>query len=162
MLKRLILLLVATVFFALQLNINPAAAAIVLDEETRTVALNEEGETIVLSNEYVNRGQRLFGFNCTKCHLQGKTKTNPNIGLGLSELAGAEPPRDNIWGLVDYLENPTTYDGEEYLDLLHPNTSRPDIFPELRNLTEEDMEALAGYMLVAPKLDPKWGSTIYN
>lgn len=161
MLKRLILIVVATLFFALQLNIG-SAAALEMDESARTVPLNEAGDTIVLSNKQVAQGQRLFINNCTKCHLQGKTKTNPNIGLGLSELAGAYPQRDNLEGLVDYIENPTTYDGEIDLDLLHPNTTRSDVFPELRNLSQEDEEALAGYMLVAPKLDPRWGGTIYN
>ena len=161
MLKRLILIVLATVFFALQFNVGDATA-LKVDESIRTVPLNEEQDTIIISNKTLSQGQRLFVNNCTKCHLQGKTKTNPNIGLGLDELAGAEPARDNLEGLVDYLQNPTTYDGEIYLDLLHPNTTRSDVFPELKNLSAEDEEALAGYMLVAPKLDPKWGGTIYN
>ncbi len=161
MLKRLILIVVATVFFSLQFNVGDAAA-LEVDENLRTVPLSAKGGTLVISNEVLSQGQRLFGQNCTKCHIQGKTKTNPNVGLSLEELNGAEPQRDNFEGLVDYIQNPTSYDGEEYLDLIHPNTGRSDIFPELKNISAEDEEALAGYMLIAPKLDSKWGGTIYN
>ncbi len=61
----------------------------------------------------------------------------------------------------DYLEHPTSYDGEDDLSEFHPNVSRPDIFPELRNLTEDDVYNVAAYMLVAPRLDERWGGTIY-
>ncbi|MGK7877663.1 MAG: photosystem II cytochrome c-550 [Xenococcaceae cyanobacterium] len=161
MLKRLIWVVVATVFFAFQLNIG-SAAALNLDEDIRTVQLNEQGDEIVLTNEQAQRGASLFNSTCTQCHLQGKTKTNPNIGLGLDELAGAEPRRDSIVALVDYLQHPTSYDGEEDLTLLHPNTERPDIYPEMRNFTEEDLTAIAGHLLIQPKLDSRWGGTIYN
>ena len=131
--------------------------ALVVDESLRTVSLNELGETVVLSNEQLENGQRLFVQNCTKCHLQGQTKTNPEINLSLDALAGALPPRDNLENLVDYIQSPTSYDGEVYLDLFHPNTTRIDIFPELSNLSAQDETDLAGYMLIAPKLDPRWG-----
>ncbi len=159
MVKRFIWVIVATVFFAF-LNVGNALA-LKVDESIRTVTLNEEGETIVLSNEQVSKGQRIFVDTCTQCHLQGKTKTNPNVGLGPEELAGAEPRRDNLMALVDYLEHPTTYDGEDDLSLLHHNTERVDIFPEMRNYSQEDIEAVSGYILIGPKLDSRWGGTIY-
>jgi photosystem II cytochrome c550 len=81
--------------------------------------------------------------------------------LGLSDLAKAEPPRDTLVALIDYLEHPTSYDGEDDLSEFHPNVSRPDIFPELRNLTEDDVYNVAAYLLVAPRLDERWGGTIY-
>jgi len=31
----------------------------------------------------------------------------------------------------------------------------------LRNLSEDDVTSVAGYLLVAPKLDARWGGTIY-
>ena len=161
MLKRLILTIVATMFFAFQLNIG-SAAALDVDENIRTVKLNSQGEEIVLTNEQVKLGARLFNSTCTQCHLQGKTKTNPNVGLGLDELAGAEPPRDNIVSLVNYLQHPTTYDGEVELSLIHPNTERSDVHPEMRSFTEDDLSAIAGHLLIQPKLDPRWGGTIYN
>jgi photosystem II cytochrome c550 len=160
MVKRLILVAIATVFFLLQLPIN-SAFAIDLNESSRTIVLNEAGETTTLSTKEVTEGQRLFNSSCTKCHLQGKTKTNNNVSLGVSDLAGAEPPRDNLLALVDYLKHPTSYDGENDLSEEHPNVSRPDLYPELRNLTEDDVYSIAGYMLIAPKLDERWGGTIY-
>lgn len=160
MVKRLIWVAVATVFFIFQFQVS-SASALELDEATRTVPLNPAGETTVLSSKEVTEGQRLFNSNCTKCHLQGKTKTNNNVSLSLEDLAGAEPPRDTVVAIVDYLQHPTSYDGEDDLTELHPNTTRPDIYPELRNLTEDDLYDIAGYVLIAPKLDSKWGGTIY-
>ena len=99
--------------------------------------------------------------NCTKCHLQGKTKTNNNVSLGLKDLSQAEPPRDNLLAIVDYLKNPTSYDGVDDYTELHPNVTRPDIYPELKNFTEDDVYDVAAYTLIAPKLDVRWGGTIY-
>jgi DNA-binding winged helix-turn-helix (wHTH) protein len=55
----------------------------------------------------------------------------------------------------------TSLSGEDDLSEFHPNVSRPDIFPELRNLTEDDVYNVAAYLLVAPRLDERWGGTIY-
>lgn len=90
-----------------------------------------------------------------------QTKTNNNVSLGLSDLSKAEPPRDNLLALVDYLKNPTSYDGEDDYSELHPNVSRPDLYPELKNFTEDDVFDVSAYVLIAPKLDTRWGGTIY-
>jgi photosystem II cytochrome c550 len=156
MLKRLIWVVVATVLFLFQINIG-TADAVQIKESARTIPLNPEGDTIVLSNKDVQRGAKLFGSTCAKCHIQGKTKTNPNVGLSLKELANAQPPRDNLMALVEYIKNPRTYDGEEDISLLHPNTGRTDIFPELKGLTEDDVKSLAGHLLTQPNIDPLWG-----
>ncbi|WP_182670752.1 photosystem II cytochrome c-550 [Crocosphaera subtropica] len=158
--KRFILMAIAAIFFFLQFPIHNANA-LELTEETRTVPLNEEGETITLTSEQITNGQRLFIRECTQCHLQGKTKTNNNVSLGLEDLSLAEPPRDNVLGLVDYLKYPTSYDGEDDYTELHVNVSRPDIYPELRDFTEDDLYDVSGYILVAPKLDSYWGGSIY-
>ena len=160
MVKRFILMAIAAIFFFLQFPIANANA-IELDEATRTVTLNEADETVTLSDRQLTNGNRVFIQNCTKCHLQGKTKTNNNVSLGLEDLAKAEPPRDSVLGLVDYLKYPTSYDGEDDYIELHPNVTRPDIFPELKNLTEDDVYDVSGYILVAPKLDKYWGGSIY-
>ncbi len=160
MVKRFILMAIAAIFFFLQFPIHQASA-LELTEETRTVPLTEEGETTTLTSEQITNGQRLFIRECTQCHLQGKTKTNNNVSLGLEDLALAEPPRDNVLGLVDYLKYPTSYDGEDDYTELHVNVSRPDIYPELRDFTEDDLYDVSGYVLVAPKLDPYWGGSIY-
>jgi photosystem II cytochrome c550 len=160
MVKRFIWVVIATVFFVFQFHVS-GASALEFDEATRTITLNEAGETVTLSSKEVTEGQRLFNSTCTKCHLQGKTKTNNNVSLGVEDLAGAEPRRDNLLALVDYLKHPTSYDGETDLFEEHPNVSRPDLYPELKNFTEDDVYNVAGYMLVAPKLDDRWGGTIY-
>ncbi len=73
-------------------------------------------------------------------------------------MAGATPNRNSIAGLVDYMKNPTTYDGEEEISELHPSTKSADIFTEMRNLTDKDLEAIAGYILLQPKIvGSQWG-----
>lgn len=163
MLKRCFWLIAATVFFAFQF-ISDSAIALDLDAETRTVKLNEAGEQVTLTLEQATRGQRLFGSVCAQCHPQGITKTNQNVSLSLKDLSLATPVRDNIEGLVDYMKDPTTYDGEESIAELHPAKSSSDIFPEMRNLTDDDLFDIAGHILIQPKLRGiTWGGgKVYN
>lgn len=154
--KRFILLAVATILFIFQVGVN-SVAAVELDTETRTVKANEAGDTIVLTLEQVQEGKRLFNAVCAQCHGGGRTKTDPNVGLAPDVLAGATPPRDSIAALVDYMKNPTTYDGETEISELHPSTKSADIFPEMRNLTDDDLEAIAGHILLGPKILEGWG-----
>lgn len=163
MLRKLILITVATVFFASQLLVSPVSAR-ELDQQTRTVAYNDQGDEVVISTKEAEKGKRLFNDVCAQCHLGGVTKTNPNVGLSLEALERAEPPRDNIAGLIDYMKNPTTYDGEIDIKEIHPNTVRSDIYPEMRNLTEDDLEAIAAHILIQPKVrGRRWGGgKVYN
>lgn len=157
MIKKLIGIFVASALLSFQLFIA-SASAVELDEATRTVTLNEKGDTYVLSLEEVSKGKRLFNDTCSQCHAGGVTKTNQNVGLEPETLALANPSRDHIEGLVDYLKNPTTYDGEIEISELHPSLKSSDIFKEMRNLTEEDLEAIAGHILLQPKIvGQKWG-----
>lgn len=135
-----------------------SAQAIELDENTRTVQLEESGKTILLTPEQVKRGKRLFNISCAQCHNGGITKTNPNIGLELESLSLATPPRDNISSLIDYMKEPTSYDGVNDIAELHPSIKSAEIFPKMRNLTDEDLFAIAGHILIQPKIAPeKWG-----
>lgn len=127
--------------------------ALELDAETRTVPLNDEGDTVVLSLDQVAVGRRLFNETCAVCHLGGGTKTNPNIDLSSEALDGAFPPRNNIEGLVDYMKNPTTYDGFIEIAEVHPATKSADVFPKMRNLSEDDLVAIAGHILLQPKIN---------
>lgn len=163
MLRKLILLTLATVFFAWQLFASPATA-LELDEEARTVKYNQQGDDVVISIKEAQKGKRLFNDTCSQCHAGGVTKTNPNVGLSSEALERAEPPRDNIAGIIDYLKNPTTYDGETDIKDIHPNVNRADIYPEMRNLTEDDLEAIAAHILIKPNvLGKKWGGgKVYN
>ena len=160
MVKRFFWVTIATVFFLFQLSVG-SANAVELTTETLTIPLDGAGKTATLTDQEFAKGQKLFVQNCTKCHLQGKTKTNNNVSLGLKDLSQAEPPRDNLLAIVDYLKNPTSYDGVDDYTELHPNVTRPDIYPELKNFTEDDVYDVAAYTLIAPKLDVRWGGTIY-
>lgn len=163
MLKRYIWLAVATVFLAFQMFVG-GASAVQLNEATRTVPLNADGETVVLSLKEVEKGKRLFNNTCSQCHAGGKTKTDFNVGLSTKDLAGATPSRNNIEALVDYLKNPTTYDGFTEISELHPSIKSADIFTEMRNLTEDDLYAIAGHILIQPNIIGKaWGGgKVYN
>ncbi len=156
MFKRLIGVVV-TILLTFQLAVG-AATALELDEAIRTVKLNDQGDQVVLSLKQVKEGKRLFQYACAQCHAGGVTKTNQNVGLEPEALALATPKRDNIEGLVDYMKNPTTYDGEEEISELHPSLKSADIFTEMRNLTEDDLVAIAGHILLQPKIvGDKWG-----
>jgi photosystem II cytochrome c550 len=129
-----------------------------LDEQTRTVTLDAEGSKVVLTLEQVKRGKRLFNNACAFCHVGGVTKPNPNVGLDLESLQRAIPRKDNIRNLVGYMIEPTTFDGRTVISQLHPSIQSADLFPKVRSLTEEDLFAMAGHMLLQPKvLKEKWG-----
>ena len=134
------------------------ASAIDLDEATRTVVENGSGKTVVLTPEQVKRGKRLFNATCGACHIGGITKTNPNVGLDPEALSLATPRRDNIASLVDFMKNPTTYDGLESIAETHPSIKSADIYPRMRSVTDEDLTAIAGHILLQPKVvSEKWG-----
>ena len=157
MLKNKILVgsFVATLFFGN--NIAPAQA-LELDEDTRTVTLDPKGNSVVLTPEQVKRGKRLFNNACGTCHVGGLTKTNPNVGLDTESLSLATPARDNVTSLVAYFKDPTTYDGIDSISEVHPSIKSADIFPKMRSLTDEDLFAIAGHILLQPKVvNEKWG-----
>lgn len=135
-----------------------SASAIDLDEATRTITVDSSGTTTVLSPEQVKRGKRLFNATCGACHLGGITKTNPNVGLDPEALSYATPRRDNVNALVDYMKNPTTYDGVDSIAEVHPSIKSADIYPRMRSLTDEDLYSIAGHIMLSPKiLSEKWG-----
>jgi photosystem II cytochrome c550 len=139
-------------------NFSLPANALELDEDTRTVTLDLKGNTVVLSVEQVKRGKRLFNNACAICHVGGLTKTNPNVGLDVEALSLATPPRDSVSSLVAYLKDPMTYDGADSISELHPSIKSADIFPQMRSLTDEDLFAISGHILVQPKVvNEKWG-----
>nr|YP_009243945.1 photosystem II cytochrome c550 [Sporolithon durum]AMK96187.1 photosystem II cytochrome c550 [Sporolithon durum] len=155
MLKKSVL--ICCIFIISNFYIN-SLNALDLDESTRKVELESSGATVVLTPEQVKRGKRLFNNACSQCHNGGITKTNPNIGLDSESLSLATPSRDNINALIDYMKNPTSYDGDESIAELHPSIASAEIFPKMRNLTDEDLFAIAGHILIQPKIaSEKWG-----
>ena len=138
-------------------SVSPVQA-LELDEDTRTVSLDPKGNNVVITPEQVKRGKRLFNNACGTCHVGGLTKTNPNVGLDTESLSLATPPRDNITALVGYMKEPMTYDGLDSISELHPSIKSADIFPKMRSLTDEDLFAIAGHILLQPKVvNEKWG-----
>nr|YP_009029448.1 photosystem II cytochrome c550 [Lithodesmium undulatum]AGH28979.1 photosystem II cytochrome c550 [Lithodesmium undulatum]UYC30532.1 photosystem II cytochromec550 [Lithodesmium undulatum] len=148
----------ALVLFCIFNVLITSASAIDLDEATRTVVADSSGKTTVLSPEQVKRGKRLFNATCGACHVGGMTKTNPNVGLDPEALSLATPRRDNVASLVDYLKNPTSYDGLESIAEIHPSIKSADIYPRMRSLTDDDLSAIAGHIMLQPKIvTEKWG-----
>ena len=134
------------------------ASAIDLDEATRTVVQDSKGSTVVLTPEQVKRGKRLFNATCGACHVGGITKTNPNVGLDPEALSLATPRRDNVNALVNYIKDPTSYDGLYSIAEVHPSIKSADIYPRMRSLTDEDLYAIAGHIMLSPRiLTEKWG-----
>lgn len=157
MFKKFVIAVVTVLFFSFHIFVN-AATAIEISEAVRTLPLNDKGETVTVTVKEYELGKRQFNNVCSQCHVGGITKTNPNVGLGAETLAFAFPPRDNIEGLIDYQENPTTYDGEVEIYELHPSLRSADIYPEMRNLSEDDLYAISSYILIQAKsLGKKWG-----
>jgi len=135
------------------------AVAAELDKAIRTVQLNSGGDTVALSLEQITRGRRQFNYACGTCHVGGITKTNPTVGLDPETLAGALPPRDNIESLVAYLKEPMTYDGLTDISQVHPSKKSADIYPKMRSLTEEDLVAISGHILLQPRvIGDMWGA----
>jgi photosystem II cytochrome c550 len=152
-------ILVASILSALFVSSNVTPVnALELDEDTRTVTLDGKGNSVVLTPEQVKRGKRLFNNACGTCHVGGLTKTNPNVGLDTESLSLATPARDNITSLVGYFKDPMTYDGLDSISEVHPSIKSADIFPKMRSLTDEDLFAIAGHILLQPKVvNEKWG-----
>ena len=150
--------LFSLVFFGIFSVFVTTASAIELDEATRTIVADSSGKTMVLTPEQVKRGKRLFNATCGACHVGGITKTNPNIGLDPEALILATPRRDSVASLVDFLKNPTSYDGLDSIAETHPSIKSADIYPRMRSVTDEDLTAIAGHILLQPKvLNEKWG-----
>jgi photosystem II cytochrome c550 len=160
MLKKIALLTVATVFFVFQLltidvvGVNAAE----LNETMRTVPLNPNGDSLTLTLAQVAQGKARFNYACAQCHAGGVTKTDPNVGLDPEALDLATPPRNSVASLVDYMKNPTSYDGAMEIAEMHPSLKSKDLFPVMRNLTEDDLTQIAGYIMIQPRVvGNKWG-----
>ena len=123
-----------------------------------TVPADADGSLVTFTEQEIRTGRKLFNNSCGECHAGGITKTNHNVGLDPETLALATPARDNVAALVDYMKDPTSYDGEYSISDVHPSIRSSDIFVKMRDLDDEDLRDMAGYMLVAPKVQGlQWG-----
>ena len=135
----------------------PAHAALWTAEQL-TVPAAADGTLVTFSEQEIRTGRKLFNSSCGECHAGGITKTNHNVGLDPETLALATPARDNVAALVDYMKDPTSYDGEYSIADVHPSIRSSDIFVKMRDLDDEDLRTMAGYILVAPKVQgQQWG-----
>ena len=136
---------------------SPALAA-QWDAETLTVPADASGDQVTFSEQEIKTGRKIFNTSCGTCHAGGITKTNHNVGLDPETLALATPARDNVDSLVDYMKDPTSYDGEYSIADVHPSMRSSDLFVQMRDLTDDDLRLIAGYILVAPKVQGnQWG-----
>ncbi len=126
--------------------------------EQLTVPVDANGNLVTFSEQEIRTGRKLFNNSCGECHAGGITKTNQNVGLDPETLALATPARDNVAALVDYMKDPTSYDGEYSIADVHPSIRSSDIFVKMRDLDDDDLRDMAGYILVAPKVQGiQWG-----
>ena len=136
---------------------SPVAAAQWTTAEL-TVPSDASGTLVTFSEQDVKTGRKLFNNSCGECHAGGITKTNQNVGLDPETLALATPARNNVAALVDYLKDPTSYDGEYSISDLHPSLRSSDVFVKMRDLNEDDLRLMAAYILVAPNVQGvQWG-----
>ena len=140
------------------LLLAPAAHAVQWDAETLTVPADASGSTVTFTESEIKAGRKVFNNSCGECHAGGITKTNQNVGLDPETLALATPARDNVEALVDYMKDPTSYDGEYSIADLHPSMRDAELYPAMRDLDDEDLRLMAGYILVSPKVQGSaWG-----
>ena len=136
---------------------SPAQAA-QWDAETLTVPADPSGTEVTFSDREIDAGRKVFNTSCGTCHAGGITKTNHNVGLDPETLALATPPRDSVDALVDYMKDPTSYDGEISIAEFHPSMRSADVFVKMRDLNDEDLRRMAGYILTSPKVQgTQWG-----
>tara|TARA_B100002051_G_scaffold161505_1_gene152576 strand:+ start:2258 stop:2770 length:513 start_codon:yes stop_codon:yes gene_type:complete len=128
------------------------------DSETLTVPRDSNDVQVTFTEQEINTGRKVFNTSCGTCHAGGITKTNHNVGLDPETLALATPPRDNVDALVDYMKDPTSYDGEYSIAEVHPSMRNAELYPAMRDLSDEDLRLMAGYILVSPKVQGnQWG-----
>jgi photosystem II cytochrome c550 len=154
---RTLLVLPLALLLGLGLNVTAAQAA-QWDAATLTVPGSADGSLVTFSESEIKSGRKLFNDSCGTCHAGGITKTNHNVGLDPETLALATPPRNSVDALVDYMKDPTSYDGEYSISDVHPSLRSSDVFVKMRDLDEDDLRLIAGYILVAPKVSGiQWG-----
>lgn len=152
--RKLITLLLAAALLIGGWGLAPALAA----SDTPAILLTAD-ETKIYSDAELDQGKRLFNRTCARCHVGGQTYPNPDVSLRTEDLENATPRRDTVMAMVDYLKNPTTYDGMDSLVEYHPNTQLTSEYPRMRFLSDEDLEVISAYVLVQAETLPGWGGT---
>lgn len=117
--------------------------------EPAAVKYDEQGQTKSFTTEDFAAGKERFDNSCINCHAGGLNLPYPEISLSLEKLHEANPPRDNISNLVDYMRYPLSYDGSDtnYWCRQVPENWMP----------QPAAEQLAAYILRAGEVVPSWG-----
>eukprot|EP00929_Paragymnodinium_shiwhaense_P043011 TRINITY_DN2216_c0_g1_i12.p2 TRINITY_DN2216_c0_g1~~TRINITY_DN2216_c0_g1_i12.p2 ORF type:complete len:224 (-),score=68.33 TRINITY_DN2216_c0_g1_i12:192-863(-) len=122
------------------------------------IPVNTGGKTTTLDKEQLVRGKRLFNQACADCHVGGSTRTNQNVTLALEELNNALPPRNTVDALIDYMNQPTTYDGVSDISETHPSIKAADLWPKMASMKSSDLYDIGCYILYQTQNIPeKWG-----
>eukprot|EP00929_Paragymnodinium_shiwhaense_P043018 TRINITY_DN2216_c0_g1_i9.p2 TRINITY_DN2216_c0_g1~~TRINITY_DN2216_c0_g1_i9.p2 ORF type:complete len:225 (-),score=77.44 TRINITY_DN2216_c0_g1_i9:21-695(-) len=122
------------------------------------IPVNSGGKTTTLDKEQLVRGKRLFNQACADCHVGGSTRTNQNVTLALEELNNALPPRNTVDALIDYMNQPTTYDGVSDISETHPSIKAADLWPKMASMKSSDLYDIGCYILYQTQNIPeKWG-----
>ena len=154
--RLLVLVIVFVVYYS---SILPAQAAKNIDpyiarylHVTQPIALemDNQGNTRLFSPQELSVGKQLFESNCINCHVGGATLPDPEVSLALEKLQKANPPRDRINALVNFMRQPMTYDGsqESYWCRELP----------LSLLSQQQVESIAAFILTAAQKAPGWGT----
>jgi photosystem II cytochrome c550 len=91
----------------------------------------------------IRKGKALFKANCGRCHVAGQTYGtygSTDVNLSLKGLQGALPKRDSVASLIDYVKNPTSYDGKTKL-------LETGEHPAFTNLDDESLRLISSHII---------------
>ncbi|BAY26993.1 cytochrome c550 [Calothrix sp. NIES-2100] len=131
-------------------NIDPYIRRYLHVTEPISLNLDGQGNTRLFTPLELSAGKQMFETNCINCHVGGATLPDPQVSLALKTLQGANPPRDRINALVNFMRQPMTYDGSQetyWCRQLSPNF-----------LSQQQVESLAAFILTAANKAPGWGT----
>ncbi|BAY96196.1 photosystem II cytochrome c550 PsbV-like protein [Tolypothrix tenuis PCC 7101] len=130
-------------------NIDPYIGRYLHVTEPIALEMDEQGNTRLFSPVELSVGKKLFEANCINCHVGGATLPDPQVSLALTTLKGANPARDRINALIEFMRQPMTYDGSQETYWCRQLT--PNFLPQ------QQIESLAAFVLAAAKKAPGWG-----
>jgi photosystem II cytochrome c550 len=124
-------------------------------EGTTTAQTPAKGDAVLaaVSEDELRQGKKLFQAECGRCHVGGQTYGtygSTDVNLSLKGLKGATPPRDTFPALIDYLKNPTSYDGKQKLVETGEHAS-------YTALGDEKLRLIAAHVLKEANNNPGWG-----
>lgn len=114
------------------------------------ITLDDKGNTRSFTGEDFVKGKALFEESCISCHVGGITVQYPTVSLALDALKNATPPRDHINGLVAYMRDPVSYDGEDYNFWCRQVSEAW--------MPQNEIEKLAAFIIRAAEKVPNWGA----